>query len=138
MDLWRRIVDRVNTVRQHPRTRDDIRKRWNDLRRKVRSIAARHPIAVHSTGGGPPPLPPQLTAWEEQVLAILHPEGWPEYEEDWTLVSAHQKKGIWRAIAKEVWTLGVYGRWSIHCRKQWEDLRRWARKTSEAQLGMAS
>ncbi|KAJ1184856.1 hypothetical protein NDU88_001653 [Pleurodeles waltl] len=49
-----------------------------------------------------------------------------------------QKKGIWRAIAKEVWTLGVYGRQSKHCQKRWEDLRRWARKTAEAQLGMAS
>ncbi|KAJ1156283.1 hypothetical protein NDU88_009007 [Pleurodeles waltl] len=41
-------------------------------------------------------------------------------------VSAHQK-GIWRAIAKEVRTLGVYGRRSTHCRKRWEDLRCWAR-----------
>ncbi|KAJ1191696.1 hypothetical protein NDU88_001012 [Pleurodeles waltl] len=53
-------------------------------------------------------------------------------------VSAHQKKGIWHAIAKEVRTLEVYGRWSTHSRKRWEDLRRWARKTVEAQLGMAS
>ncbi|KAJ1193390.1 hypothetical protein NDU88_002688 [Pleurodeles waltl] len=35
MELRRRIVDRVNAVGQHPRTRDDIRKRWNDLREKV-------------------------------------------------------------------------------------------------------
>ncbi|KAJ1105974.1 hypothetical protein NDU88_003377 [Pleurodeles waltl] len=49
-------------------------------------------------------------------------------------VSAHHKKGIWRAIAKDVRTLGVYGRRS----KRWEDLRRWARKIAEAQLGMAS
>ncbi|KAJ1092603.1 hypothetical protein NDU88_005713 [Pleurodeles waltl] len=34
MELWRRIVDRVNAAGQHPRTRDDIRKRWNDLRGK--------------------------------------------------------------------------------------------------------
>ncbi|KAJ1113718.1 hypothetical protein NDU88_001960 [Pleurodeles waltl] len=34
MELWWRIVDRVNAVGQHPRTRDDIRKRWNDLRAK--------------------------------------------------------------------------------------------------------
>ncbi|KAJ1139835.1 hypothetical protein NDU88_006199 [Pleurodeles waltl] len=47
-------------------------------------------------------------------------------------VSAHQKKGLWRAIAKDVRTLGVYGRRSTHCRKQWEDLRCWARKTAEA------
>ncbi|KAJ1204813.1 hypothetical protein NDU88_000251 [Pleurodeles waltl] len=52
-------------------------------------------------------------------------------------VSAHQKKGIWRAIAKDVRTLGVYGRRSTHCQKRWEDLRRWERKTAEAQLGMA-
>ncbi|KAJ1106690.1 hypothetical protein NDU88_004091 [Pleurodeles waltl] len=51
MELWRRIVDRVNAVGQHPRTRDQ------------------------RTGDGPPPPPPQLTTWEEQVLAILHPEG---------------------------------------------------------------
>ncbi|KAJ1104012.1 hypothetical protein NDU88_001427 [Pleurodeles waltl] len=53
-------------------------------------------------------------------------------------VSAYQKKGIWRAIAKDVRTLGVYDRQSTHSHKQWEDLRRWARKTAEAQLGMAS
>ncbi|KAJ1192121.1 hypothetical protein NDU88_001433 [Pleurodeles waltl] len=50
----------------------------------------------------------------------------------------NQKKGLWHAIAKEVRTLGVYSRQSTHCHKRWEDLRRWARKTAEAQLGMAS
>ncbi|KAJ1102090.1 hypothetical protein NDU88_007146 [Pleurodeles waltl] len=53
-------------------------------------------------------------------------------------VRAHQKKGIWRAIAKEVRTLGVFDRRSTHCHKRWEDLRRWARKMAEAQLGLAS
>ncbi|KAJ1119987.1 hypothetical protein NDU88_008170 [Pleurodeles waltl] len=53
-------------------------------------------------------------------------------------VSAHQKKGLWRAIAKEVRTLVVYSRQSTHCRKRWEDLRHWAPKTAEAPLGMAS
>ncbi|KAJ1140160.1 hypothetical protein NDU88_006520 [Pleurodeles waltl] len=52
-------------------------------------------------------------------------------------VSAHQKKGIWRAIGKEVQTLGVFDRRSTHCRKRWEDLCRWAKKTAEAQLGLA-
>ncbi|KAJ1123785.1 hypothetical protein NDU88_002252 [Pleurodeles waltl] len=37
MELWHRIVDRVSAVGQHPRTRDDIRKRWNDLRGKAHS-----------------------------------------------------------------------------------------------------
>ncbi|KAJ1126873.1 hypothetical protein NDU88_005279 [Pleurodeles waltl] len=75
MELWQRIVDRVNAVGQHPRNRDDIRTRWNDLRGKVRSMVSRHNIAVQKTGGGPPPTPPELTAWEEEVLHILHPEG---------------------------------------------------------------
>ncbi|KAJ1183514.1 hypothetical protein NDU88_000332 [Pleurodeles waltl] len=75
MALWRRIVDRVNAVGQHPRNREDIRNRWNDLRGKVRSVVSRHHLAVQRTGGRPPPPPPQLTTWEKQVLAILHPEG---------------------------------------------------------------
>ncbi|KAJ1141847.1 hypothetical protein NDU88_008175 [Pleurodeles waltl] len=53
-------------------------------------------------------------------------------------VSTHQKKGISRAITKEVQTLGVFHRRSTHCRKRWEDLRHWTKKTAEAQLGMAS
>ncbi|KAJ1083009.1 hypothetical protein NDU88_003170 [Pleurodeles waltl] len=53
-------------------------------------------------------------------------------------VSAHQKKDIWRAITKEVWTLEVYQRRSTHSRKRWEDIHRWSRKTAEAQLGVAS
>ncbi|KAJ1112546.1 hypothetical protein NDU88_000808 [Pleurodeles waltl] len=53
-------------------------------------------------------------------------------------VSAHRKKDIWRAIAKDVRTLGVHQRRGTHCRKRWEDIRRWSKKTAEAQLGMAS
>ncbi|KAJ1166814.1 hypothetical protein NDU88_007210 [Pleurodeles waltl] len=53
-------------------------------------------------------------------------------------VSANQKKDIWHAIAKEVRTLGVHHRRSTHCHKRWEDIRRWSKKTAEAQLGMAS
>ncbi|KAJ1096901.1 hypothetical protein NDU88_002031 [Pleurodeles waltl] len=53
-------------------------------------------------------------------------------------VSAHQKKDIWRAIAKDVRTLGVHHRRSTHCRKRWEEIHIWSKKTAEAQLGMAS
>ncbi|KAJ1148566.1 hypothetical protein NDU88_001394 [Pleurodeles waltl] len=74
MELWRRIVNRVNAVGQHPRNREDIRKRWNDLRGKVRSVVSRNNIAIQRTGGGPPPPPPQLTTWDEQGLTIMHPE----------------------------------------------------------------
>ncbi|KAJ1207736.1 hypothetical protein NDU88_003126 [Pleurodeles waltl] len=53
MELWRRIVDRVNAVGQHPRTRDDIRKRWNDLRGKARQAAVCPPL--QGTQANPPP-----------------------------------------------------------------------------------
>ncbi|KAJ1115245.1 hypothetical protein NDU88_003471 [Pleurodeles waltl] len=53
-------------------------------------------------------------------------------------VSAHQKRDIWRAIAKEVRTLGAHQRRGTHCRKRWEDIRFCSKKTVEAQLGMAS
>ncbi|KAJ1190100.1 hypothetical protein NDU88_006839 [Pleurodeles waltl] len=55
-----------------------------------------------------------------------------------TSVSAHQKKDIWRAIAKDVRTLGVYHRRSTHCQKRCDDIRCWSKKMAEAQLGMAS
>ncbi|KAJ1169692.1 hypothetical protein NDU88_001583 [Pleurodeles waltl] len=70
-ELWQRIVDRVNAVGQHPRNREDIRKRWNDLRGKVRSMVSRHNIAVQKTGGGPPPTPPEFTTWEQEVLRAV-------------------------------------------------------------------
>ncbi|KAJ1105541.1 hypothetical protein NDU88_002946 [Pleurodeles waltl] len=53
-------------------------------------------------------------------------------------VSAHQKRDIWHAIAKDVRTLGAHQRRGTHCRKRWEDIRRCSKKTAEAQLGMAS
>ncbi|KAJ1083569.1 hypothetical protein NDU88_003727 [Pleurodeles waltl] len=53
-------------------------------------------------------------------------------------VSTHQKRDIWRAIAKEVRTLGAHQRRGTHCRKRWEIIRRCSKKTAEAQLGMAS
>ncbi|KAJ1180564.1 hypothetical protein NDU88_005785 [Pleurodeles waltl] len=34
MELWRRIVDRVNAVGPHPRNREDIRKRWKQPMRE--------------------------------------------------------------------------------------------------------
>ncbi|KAJ1205807.1 hypothetical protein NDU88_001233 [Pleurodeles waltl] len=51
MELWRRIVDRVNAVGQYPRNRDDIRKRWNDLRGKG-TQANPPPQQQQGPGGG--------------------------------------------------------------------------------------
>ncbi|KAJ1157378.1 hypothetical protein NDU88_010091 [Pleurodeles waltl] len=53
-------------------------------------------------------------------------------------VNAHRKKEIWKVIAKMIRTLEVHSRQSAHCRKRWDDLRCWAWKITEAQLGLSS
>ncbi|KAJ1150420.1 hypothetical protein NDU88_003212 [Pleurodeles waltl] len=82
---------------------------------------------------------PAFTAQElEKLVDGVLPQYTLVYGPPDQQVSAHQKKDIWRAIAKDVWTLGVHQRRGTHCRKRWEDIRRWSKKTAEAQLGMAS
>ncbi|KAJ1201557.1 hypothetical protein NDU88_005365 [Pleurodeles waltl] len=76
------------------------------------------------------PLPLPLVARRPRHRTHRPPEHLPLQK-----VSAHQKKGLWRAITKVVRTLGVYARRITHCRKRLEDLRCWAWKTAEAQLG---
>ncbi|KAJ1122090.1 hypothetical protein NDU88_000594 [Pleurodeles waltl] len=82
---------------------------------------------------------PAFTAQElEKLMDGVLPQYTLLYSPPDQQVSAHQKKDIWRAIAKDVRTLGVHQRRGTHCRKRWEDIRRWSKKTAEAQLGMAS
>ncbi|KAJ1177678.1 hypothetical protein NDU88_002930 [Pleurodeles waltl] len=81
---------------------------------------------------------PAFTAQElEKLVDGVLPQYTVLYGPPNQQVSAYQKTDIWRAIAKEVRTLGVHQRQSTHCRKRWEDIRRWSKKTAEAQLGMA-
>ncbi|KAJ1084206.1 hypothetical protein NDU88_004358 [Pleurodeles waltl] len=61
MELWQRIVDRVNAVGQHPRNRDDIRKRWNDLRGKDPN-ATTPPRRVQKCPSHPQKRPTVMTA----------------------------------------------------------------------------
>ncbi|KAJ1115697.1 hypothetical protein NDU88_003919 [Pleurodeles waltl] len=82
---------------------------------------------------------PAFTAEElEKLIDGVLPQYMLLYGPPDKQVNAHQKKHIWRAIAKDVRTLGVYHRRSTHCRKRWEYIRRWNKKMAEAQLGMAS
>ncbi|KAJ1084189.1 hypothetical protein NDU88_004341 [Pleurodeles waltl] len=82
---------------------------------------------------------PAFTSEElEKLVEVVLPQYTLIYGPPDKQVSAHQKKDIWRAIAKDVRTLGVYHRRSTHCRKRLKDIRRWSKKTAEAQLGMAS
>ncbi|KAJ1084477.1 hypothetical protein NDU88_004624 [Pleurodeles waltl] len=82
---------------------------------------------------------PAFTAQElEKLVDGVLPQYMLLYGPPDQQVSAHQKRDIWRAIAKEVRTLGAHQRRGTHCRKRWEDIRRCSKKTAEAQLGMAS
>ncbi|KAJ1130888.1 hypothetical protein NDU88_009232 [Pleurodeles waltl] len=81
---------------------------------------------------------PAFTAQElEKLLDGVLPQYTLLYGPPDQQVSAHQKKDIWRAITNDVRTLGVHQRRGTHCRKRLEDIRRWSKKTAEAQLGMA-
>ncbi|KAJ1125634.1 hypothetical protein NDU88_004058 [Pleurodeles waltl] len=82
---------------------------------------------------------PAFTAQElERLVDGVLPQYMLLYGPPDQQVSAHQKRDIWRAIDKEVRTLGAHQRRGTHCRKRWEDIRRCSKKTAEAQLGMAS
>ncbi|KAJ1205747.1 hypothetical protein NDU88_001174 [Pleurodeles waltl] len=82
---------------------------------------------------------PAFTAQElEKLVDGVLPQYTLLYSPPDQQVSAHQKRDIWRAIAKEVRTLGAHQRRGTHCRKRLEDICRCSKKTAEAQLGMAS
>ncbi|KAJ1211612.1 hypothetical protein NDU88_006970 [Pleurodeles waltl] len=82
---------------------------------------------------------PAFTAQElEKLVDGVLPQYMLLYGPPDLQVSAHQKRDIWRAIAKEVRTLGAHQRRDTHCRKRWEDICRCSKKTAEARLGMAS
>ncbi|KAJ1205933.1 hypothetical protein NDU88_001353 [Pleurodeles waltl] len=82
---------------------------------------------------------PSLTSEElEKLVDGVLPQYTLLYGPPDKQVSAYQKKNIWRASVKDVWTLGVHHIQSTHSWKRWEDIHRWSKKTAEAQLGMAS
>ncbi|KAJ1129829.1 hypothetical protein NDU88_008194 [Pleurodeles waltl] len=82
---------------------------------------------------------PAFTAQElEKLVDGVLPQYMLLYGPPDQQVSAHQKRDICRAIAKEVQTLGTHQRRCTHCRKRWEDILRCSKKTAEGQLGMAS
>ncbi|KAJ1213114.1 hypothetical protein NDU88_000753 [Pleurodeles waltl] len=66
MELSSRIVDRVNAVGQHPRTMDDIRKRWNGLREKAQAIRVTGRSAVRQ--GEDRPREPTLQKARSKIL----------------------------------------------------------------------
>ncbi|XP_078510013.1 uncharacterized protein LOC144769706 [Lissotriton helveticus] len=58
-------------------------------------------------------------------------------ETDKNVVYSHQKAKLWRTIAQKVHSVGVSCQHSHHCRKQWQDLRSWTKKSTRVQLGLS-
>ncbi|KAJ1118208.1 hypothetical protein NDU88_006403 [Pleurodeles waltl] len=112
-----------------------VRRRGEDLHCKCCCDLCLEAIMAHVSGERAP----AFTAEElEKLVDGVLPQYTLLYGPPDKHVSAYQKKGIWRAIVKEVRTLGVFDWQSTQCCKRWEDLRRWAKKTAETQLGLAS
>ncbi|XP_069494887.1 uncharacterized protein [Ambystoma mexicanum] len=69
--LWQTIRSNVNAVATTPRSIAEIRKRWQDLRRRVRMLVALHRRETLATRSGSPPLPLELRPWEEEALTVI-------------------------------------------------------------------
>ncbi|XP_069473280.1 uncharacterized protein [Ambystoma mexicanum] len=71
--IWEEVARKVSAVGTTPRTVRDCRKRWDDLRLRVRNLLFAQRAHGMATGGGPAS-PIKLQAWEETCSSILHLE----------------------------------------------------------------
>ncbi|XP_069482289.1 uncharacterized protein [Ambystoma mexicanum] len=72
--IWHSIGQKVTAVASVPRDGEDCRKRWNDLRIRVRGLLSQHQQESLATGGGTLE-PLVLTTWEEKCSTVLYVEG---------------------------------------------------------------
>ncbi|XP_069465946.1 myb-related transcription factor, partner of profilin-like [Ambystoma mexicanum] len=71
--IWAELAQRVSAVGTTPRTPRDCRKRWDDLRLRVRSLLSANCSQALQTGGGPSS-PLKLAPWEETCAALIGTE----------------------------------------------------------------
>ncbi|XP_069460645.1 nuclear apoptosis-inducing factor 1-like [Ambystoma mexicanum] len=72
-EVWQEVAQTVSAVATTPRTVHNCRKRWDDLRHRVRNILADNRRAAMATGGGPHS-PVKLMPWEETASTFIDPE----------------------------------------------------------------
>ncbi|XP_069492362.1 myb-related transcription factor, partner of profilin-like [Ambystoma mexicanum] len=69
-EIWEEVAHKVSAVGTTPRTIKDVRKRWDDLRLRVRSIlAANRSQGIGTGGGGGSPI--KMTHWEETCASTI-------------------------------------------------------------------
>ncbi|XP_061593274.1 myb-related transcription factor, partner of profilin-like isoform X2 [Cololabis saira] len=64
--IWQKICDRINAVGKTKRTADEVKRRWQDMRRRTKEKVAFNNTSATKTGGGPAEEMP-LTSIEQQV-----------------------------------------------------------------------
>ncbi|XP_069502587.1 myb-related transcription factor, partner of profilin-like [Ambystoma mexicanum] len=72
-NIWALVAQRVSAVGTILRTSNDCRKRWDNLRLRVRSILSANRSQAQQTGGGPSS-PMKLMPWEETCAGLIRTE----------------------------------------------------------------
>ena len=71
--IWEDICDKVNADSKTRRTADEIKRRWQDVRRRAKEKMAYNKTSANKTGGGPAEDIP-LSSTEQQVLLTFSDE----------------------------------------------------------------
>ncbi|XP_063814354.1 myb-related transcription factor, partner of profilin-like isoform X2 [Pseudophryne corroboree] len=74
--LWQSVCDAVNSVRYVKRNVDNCRKRFSDIKRRLKEKLAEESRAAAVTGGYPPPRL-EFCSYEEELRQIIPPEVLP-------------------------------------------------------------
>jgi len=72
-EAWGNVVNAVNAVSFTVRTMEELKKKWDDMKRGTKKRASAVKNDQMKTGGGRPDIPP-LTSIEEDVVSILGEE----------------------------------------------------------------
>ncbi|XP_069469917.1 myb-related transcription factor, partner of profilin-like [Ambystoma mexicanum] len=72
-DIWQEVARKVSAVGTTLHSVKDCRKRWDDLRLRVRNIMASNRREAMATGGGPHS-PAKMMPWEETASSFIDPE----------------------------------------------------------------
>ena len=72
-ESWRNIADAVNSVSFTTRTIEELKKKWDDIKRGTKKRASAIKKDGTKTGGGVLEIPP-LTSMEEDVVSVIGEE----------------------------------------------------------------
>ncbi|XP_069108927.1 nuclear apoptosis-inducing factor 1-like [Argopecten irradians] len=68
-DVWQQITDSINAISPTTRSRDEIKKKWQDMVGETRKRESARMMMQRQTGGGSAPKP--LSQMQEQILTVI-------------------------------------------------------------------